>query len=453
MLGRACGPTFDPRPLVGPSASEPIDQERRHYVWNRFAGGGVVREEEVGMRVRTLVSIIAVGLAACGRLDGAGPGSASGEALILGSDGGVVSMDPGTGAVRFQGPGVPALGNWSTLFEAAPVGDATALQARDVATGDVVSSVRLLGSLDVRVASPDGTRVAMMAPLPAGGSPWIPVPRTSTDVVVADPTGPTEPRTYRLDGNFEPEAFSANGTGLFLISYVPPADPTGYRVARLDLASGRVEKVPSAAKGLVETMSGTRLEQVVSPDGTMLYTLYTTQPAEYAELRHQARRPVAFVHTLSLHEGWAHCVGLPRELWGGDPTEQAMAVSPDGARLYVVDTARDVLAVMDTEELTSESFELDLPSADTPTHAAVAEDGTLFIAAGTGIAAIDPATPAITATWATGAAVTAVGTLPDGLGVAMADRITVIEPATGKHLRTIPSPTVEDAAYLGLLTR
>ena len=99
-----------------------------------------------------------------------------------------------------------------------------------------------------------------------------------------------------------------------------------------------------------------------------------------------------------------------------------MAVSPDGARLYVVDTARDVLAVMDTEELTSESFELDLPSGDTPTEAAVSEDGTLFVAAGTEIASIDPTTREITATWATGAPVTALGTLPDGLGVAMADR-------------------------------
>jgi hypothetical protein len=411
------------------------------------------REEEVDMRARTLVSLLVVGLAACGRLDGAGPGSAPGEALVLGSDGGVVSMNPGTGAVRFQGPGVPALGNWSTLFETAPAGDATSLQARDVATGDVVSSVQMPGALDVRVASPDGRRVAMMAPLPSGASPWIPTPRTSTDLVVADPTGATEPRTYRLDGNFEPEAFSSDGTGLFLIRYVPPAEPTGYRVARLDLASGRVASVSTGAKGVVETMSGTRLEQVVSPDGTMLYTLYTTQPAEYAELRHHAGRPVAFVHTLSLDEGWAHCVGLPRELWGGDPTDQAMAVTPDGARLYVVDTARDVLAVMDTEELTSEAYELDLSSADTPTEAAVGEDGTLFVAAGTEIAAIDPATPEITAIWATGAAATAIGTLPDGLGVAMVDRITVIEPATGRHLRTIPSPTVEDAAYLGLLTR
>lgn len=48
---------------------------------------------------------------------------------------------------------------------------------------------------------------------------------------------------------------------------------------------------------------------------------------------------------------------------------------------------------------------------------------------------------------------TAIGTLPDGLGVAMADRITVIEPATGKHLRTISSLKVEDPAYLGLLSR
>jgi hypothetical protein len=83
----------------------------------------------------------------------------------------------------------------------------------------------------------------------------------------------------------------------------------------------------------------------------------------------------------------------------------------------------------------------------------VGEDGTLFVAAGTEIAAIDPATPETRAIWATEAPATALGTLPDGLGVAMVDRITVIDPATGKHLRTIPSPAVEDPAYLGLLSR
>lgn len=404
------------------------------------------------MRARALVSVIVIGLAACGRLEGAGPGSTPGEALILGSDRALVSMDSETGAVLFQGPGVPALGTWSPVFAASAAGEATTLQASDVATGDVVSSLEVPGSLDIRVASPDGTLVAMMEPLPAGGSPWIPTPRTSTDLVVADPTGATEPRTYRLDGNFEPEAFSADGTGLFLISYLPPDDPTGYRVARLDLDSGKVTRVLTGVKGVAETMSGTRLEQVVSPDGTMLYTLYTTQPAEYVGVHH-AGRPVAFVHTLSLDEGWAHCVGLPRELWGGDPADQAMAVSQDGARLYVVDTARDVLAVMDTEELSSESFELDLPSADTPARAAVGEDGTLFVAAGTEIAAIDPATPKVTATWTTGAPVTTIGALPEGLGVAMADRISVLDSATGEHLRTIPSPPMEDPTYLGRLSR
>ena len=79
------------------------------------------------------------------------------------------------------------------------------------------------------------------------------------------------------------------------------------------------------------------------------------------------------------------------------------------------------------------------------------EDGSLFVAAGTEIASIDPATPETTANWATGAVVTTLGTLPQGLGVATVDRITVIEPATGEHFRTIPSPPVEDLAYLGLL--
>ena len=405
------------------------------------------------MRASRLIPLLTVILTGCAALGPGGPRAGSGRVLLLGSSQGVVSVDPVDGSVVFEGSGVPSSGDWATLFRATLDGGGTILEARDSATGEALSSVRVPGDLSVRVVSSDGSRVALMPPLAPGASPWIPEPRVSTTITVADPSGIDEPERFHLRGNLEPEAFSADGNTLFLIRYLPPTSPEAYRVAALDLDDGSVSPVATGPKDIVETMSGTRLEQIASADGEMLYTLYTTQPAEYAELRHHAGRPVAFVHTLSLDEGWAHCVGLPRELWGGDPTDQAMAVSPDGARLYVVDTARDVLAVMDTEKLTSESFELGLPSANTPTRAAVGEDGTLFVAAGTEMVAIDPATPEITATWATGAAVTVLGTLPDGLGVAMADRITVIEPATGKHLRTIPSPTVEDPAYLGLLSR
>jgi hypothetical protein len=403
------------------------------------------------MRSTGLLSAVAVLLAACAGLR-SGPGTQPPEnVLLLGSSSGVVSIDPGTGSVLFDGAGVAALGDWSTVFTASMGGGTTSLEAVESATGEVLSTVPITGNLDIRVASSDGSQVALMAPLPEGGSPWIPEPRAWTKIVVADPTGARDPKTYRLRGNLEPEAFSTDDRGLFLIRYVPPTAPTGYRVARLDLADGEVHQVATGAKGIVETMSGTRLEQVGSPDGTMLYTLYTTQPPEYAEARHQDGRPIAFVHTLSLDEGWAHCIGLPEELWGGDPADQAVALSPDGRLLYVVDTARDILAVMDTSKHASVAHHLDFDPSGGDAQAAVGPDGTLFVATGTRVASFDPTTLTAGPTWTTGDQVAALGPVPEGLAVAMPGRVTVFEPSTGRHVRAIPSPAVEDLTYVGLL--
>ncbi len=117
----------------------------------------------------------------------------------------------------------------------------------DPATGEPSSTARLHGELAVRVVSADGSRVALMAPPADGQEPWEPVPRSSTAIVVADAAGAEAPQRYRLRGNFEPEAFSSDGGHLFLISYVPPLDPSAYRVASLDLALGSGWRTSSAA--------------------------------------------------------------------------------------------------------------------------------------------------------------------------------------------------------------
>jgi hypothetical protein len=374
--------------------------------------------------------------------------------LLLGSSIGVKSVDPATGEVLFEGSGVPALGNWSKMFSTEVAGGETILEASDAVTGAVMSRVSLQGELDVRVASGDGSLVALMAPIKDGRSPWIPEPRTSTTIVVADPTGADEPTRYRLKGNFEPEAFSIFGEGLYLIQFVPAVDPVAYKVARLDLDRGKVFPVFAArSKSFVETMSGTRLEQLPSSDGDMLYTLYTTQPAAYSKGHAHVGSPVAFVHTLNMDEGWAHCVVLPKQLWGADPADEAMALSPDGDTLYVVDTARDLVAVMDTDRVrVVESHKVNFEASQrAETQAIVTPDGTLFVAAGTRLWALDPANMRPVEMWTMDAPISALGSGPGGLYVAMPGTVAVIDPSTGEPSASIHSPAGDDTAFVGIV--
>jgi hypothetical protein len=406
------------------------------------------------MHIRALLPLAALVLAACTAQNGSSSRPAEPEGVLLvGSDDGVLSVDTTTGSVSFEGHGVPTLGTWSKVFDTSTSGDATVLEARDSTSGEVLSSTRLPGNLAVRIASSDGSQVALMDPLPQGRSPWVPEPRAFSTIVVADPTGVDDTARYRLKGNFEPEAFSSDGRSLFLIKFVPPTDPEAYRVARLSLVTGKVSPVNTGTKGVVETMSGTRLEQIASPDGGMLYTLYTTAPAAYVEGASPHGEHAAFVHTLSLDDGWAHCVGLPRSMWGGNPEDQAMALSPSGQSLYVVDRSRQFVAVMDTAgpEMTRETrVQLEMPEGG-ETHAVVTEDLRLVVASGTRVVSLDTLTLETVARWTTDAPVSALGLGPAGVYVATPGAIEVVDPTSGRPVRSIQSPALDGVAYVAMV--
>src|SRR6266571_3803093 len=339
------------------------------------------------------------------------------ELLVLGSSSGAAVVDAETGSELFAGVGVPAPG--------------------------------------------DCTRVALMAPLPPGTSPWTPQDRAWTTIVVTNPSGYFHTKRFHLHGNFEPEAFSADNTGLFLIKYVPAIDPVAYRVTRLDLDEGEVYPVFSRFKTPSGRMSGTRLVQLPSPNGSRLYTLYTSQPAEYAReydpMQAHAGRPVAFVHTLSLDQGWAECVGLPKALWDGNPVHEALALSPDGRSLYVVDVQRGVVAVMDTRKLkVVRTAHVDLSSLGTgQARAAVGSDGrTLVVAAGSRVMVLGTATVRPRATWNAFGAVTALGFGAEGrrLYLAMAGAVEELDLSTGTAVRTLRVPGSAGFVYVGSLT-
>ncbi len=412
------------------------------------------------MSIRALVAMAAMTLAAC-----TGQGSSSTippeDRLLLGTSSGVLSLDPSTGSVLSESPGVPALGNWAAVYTATVSEGSTVLKGREAATGSVTSALSLPGELGIRVVAFDGSKVALMPPLAEGANPWIPEPRARTSIVVADPSGVDDPETYPLKGNFEPEAFSPDGASLYMISFLPASAPTSYRVVRLDLTDGDVYDVLTNTK-TVESMTGTRLEQVATADGSLVHTLYTTQPpaneadAGYGVHAEHMAEPVAFVHVLDAENGWAHCVALPRGFWGGDATAEAMAPSPNGRRLYVVDADRDLVAVMDTRKMRIvQEATVDFGTGEGAVRAAVSSDGTsLYVGRGSQITRLDTATLQPVDSWMTDGPVSGLGIGPDGLYVAQPEQVELIDPATGSELDTIPSPGIdEELEFLGTAGR
>jgi DNA-binding beta-propeller fold protein YncE len=209
-------------------------------------------------------------------------------------------------------------------------------------------------------------------------------------------------------------------------------------------------------------MPGTRLEQVPAVDGSKLFTLYTSDRPGFAP--HDAPVPanaiVSFVHVLSLESGWAHCVGLPKQLWHQPASAEAMAVSPDGTTLYIVDADKGIVVTMDTESLdTSGPYRLDLPPPGHRTTATVSADGgTLFVGGASGdgaVTAIDTSSFRRTHTWSPGEGVSGLGVSLDGarLYVALPDRIEVLNASSGADLGAVtiasPSPIRAISAIAG----
>jgi hypothetical protein len=394
----------------------------------------------------------ASGLAACTEAGGsplpAAAPKAPAEVVTLRTADGPVTVDVRSGRVVMDAAGAVPAGGWSSLFQTEPDGTGTSLRTLDPTTGAVASSVKLDGSLSIRAVAGDGTMVALAKPPTAGTDVWTPVPRPHTTIVVADPSGATDPETYQLDGNLEPEAFSNDGEDLFVIQYLPAEKPSLYRVASLELGDGDVYPVIGRFKSSwARRMPGTRLEQVLGPDGRQLYTLYSSQPAAYAtgydETQAGADGPVAFVHILNLEGHWAFCLPLPKVLWDAPAGEQAMAASVDGRRLFVVDPSRDTVTVvgaMKTKVLRTGTVDF---ATDDTAHAAaaVSPDGvTLYVGTGEGVVALNTATLKVLYRWPTTAPVTALATSADGASVyaAFADHIDALDPSTGAVQRSIP---------------
>lgn len=320
--------------------------------------------------------------------------------LISSGDGTITRLDPDTGEEIFTIGSALASPDGSTLYRVDESGDEPVVQQIDPVSGSVTSAQAVPPRLAVRIVGLDGN-AAVLTPV-GQGEPglYAPQPREVTDFTIVWKDG-RPPKTFHLEGNFEPETFTVDGSVLYLLEFAPATDPEHYYVRQLDLETGQVTDVYSPEVELNPEMRGHARAQAIHPDGTYMYTLYTVGGGEpLADGDGETR--YGFVHVISLERDWSFCILLPIPI-GQQESGMGLAMDPGGERLYVVDSVAQMVAEIDPNEMTvtrTASFDGFLGNQSRRTPIAVStEAGRLFIADPYVVFAIDTATLEPTLGW------------------------------------------------------
>lgn len=385
----------------------------------------------------------------------AGPLPAVPDVLVVESRRGLVVLGPGRS--EGLGPAASVSPDASSIYAAAPnPAGGTTLTSVVPATGARTDRGVLPGNWVPRVVSADGRYAALTdrAPEPGGGRP---AARDRTALLVVAPDGGQ--RRWELPGVVEPDAFTTDGTGLFVLQWLPASAPDRYRVRLLDLASGVLQPLLTRAKspvppGAEEEMRGAGRQSVLSADRQLLYTLYTHQ----ADHRHTrdllAGRPGgvhAFVHVLHLTERWAYCLDLPHPFGQGPAAGHAMALSADGRRLAVVDLTSGSLAFADPAALTVQRV-VRVPAGPGAASLALGATGQrLFVGAGRTVTVVDQAADSVTARWPVPGEVSGLGLNRDGtrLHVGGADEVVWLDAASGDIRGRVPVAGLTALRHVG----
>ena len=352
------------------------------------------------------------------------------DVLVAGSRTGLVRLD-GTGAHPL-GPAAEISRDGRVAYTVrAGVAGGSSLVRLDVAGGEPVRSTTLGGGWVPREISADG-RACVLARSAATDRPAA-RPRTSLLVVTDDGQ-----RTYDLAGVVEPDAFTRDGTGLFVLEWLPATAPDHYRVRVLDLTRGALSPLSTRAKvpvpaGAEEEMRGLGRQAVLSPDATVLYTLYTHQPGHQhtRDLLAGTRGNVhAFVHVLQLTERWAYCLDLPHPF--GEGPAESHALAADDEHVAVVDRASGSLVYAGTGSLAIEKV-IAVPAAAGTASLQFTGDRRVLLGAGPAVTVLDRGGAAVTGTWPVPGVVGGLALSPDGrrLYVGGTDEVVWLDAASG----------------------
>jgi hypothetical protein len=336
---------------------------------------------------REVITGIAVGgmTAAAGLLAACRPqtptsAQVAGDRLLVRHADGLGLFDTGTG--KWLAPPETATATGAALASL----ENGRLLIRDTQTGQVNSQGKLAGTW-----VPRATRGGQVALVEGGLGP-----RSKTTLLVM--RAGLERKRFELSGNVEPEAFSANGDQLFVLDYLPPTAPDGYRVRVLNLASGDVTPLLTRLKSIVppsgeEVMRGQGRRAVYDASRNMLFTLYThngdhQHTGQLLGVRPNAPDVHAFIHSLHLSEGWAFCVDLPVPFGLTGAAGHTVAMSADNTTLYAVSAETGTVARVNPSQLTVDGVQEFAPVKGEASAIGL-PDGRLLIGAGNQLSVLD----------------------------------------------------------------
>jgi hypothetical protein len=372
-------------------------------------------------------------------------------AVLVRTPEGIRHIDLRTGYPRFELPASSVISpGGDVVFKTSFDRGVTELTKYSVRSRRELSKTQIDGEWRARVASSNATKLALMHP-ELGTDPYVPEGRARTEILVAD-TESLRTRSYKLKGNFEPEAFSTHDRSLYLIEYLPALSPNRYTVRVLNLATGRDRAIGRSKLSAPGQMRGTGRTQLFAPDKSVLYTLYTRQGPNRA---HGAVAPTgaghghvyAFIHRLDLTYGTAHCIDLPQPFGTGLTTTSALATSLFGTRLFVADSSTGAIALVDTHDAKVLLMSHHGPQSaqGDPAVAAVNPGGdTLYVAAGSKLRTFTTDTLKLVDEWTLSGAARGIKTSVDGsiIYVALKDEIVLLDTSTGNPIDTLPVPGI-----------
>jgi len=299
---------------------------------------------------------------------------------LTAKDGHVVTFSPDEDPIDTPGVMGPS---GDVVVSSDTVAGVSTIEWHSVRTDQISATQRIDGELRPTAISQDGKLVALIGNV--GGK---------TTVVLATPSK-GEVRRWTFDAILVPEAFanafetgSELPIGVFVIEYL---DTNTYRVRVIDTATGELGlplNLRDKSQTVDEIMTAVSRTAVFDPQNQLLFTLYqdATEGGENVG---------SFIHTLGLINGvW--CLDVPRELGLAD-NPGALAVSPDGSRLYAASSIGGV-AGYSVSDITNSGPEM--PAARVTTavqatapHVAIAASvDQVIVAVGGSLFRLDPAT-------------------------------------------------------------